>query len=73
MCMLSSNICDANSSLQAVSFAGDVEKYLMHQKDAIQTALARLLVSKKVKTAKDLVDLYQIPGVCLKLFICWYC
>lgn len=48
---------------QAVSFAGDVEKYLMHQKDAIQTALARLLVTKKVKTAKDLVDLYQIPEV----------
>ncbi|XP_023908221.1 25S rRNA (cytosine-C(5))-methyltransferase NSUN5 isoform X1 [Quercus suber] len=48
---------------QAVSLVGDAEKFLMHQKDALQTALARLLVKKKVKTPQDLVDLYQIPEV----------
>ncbi|XP_023920495.1 25S rRNA (cytosine-C(5))-methyltransferase NSUN5 isoform X2 [Quercus suber] len=46
---------------QAVSLVGDAEKFLMHQKDALQTALARLLVKKKVKTPQDLVDLYHIP------------
>ena len=50
---------------QAVSLVGDAEKFLMHQKDALQTALARLLVKKKVKTPQDLVDLYRIPGVCV--------
>ncbi|XP_030944249.1 probable 28S rRNA (cytosine-C(5))-methyltransferase isoform X2 [Quercus lobata] len=48
---------------QAVSLVGDAEKFLMHQKDALQTALARLLVKKKVKTPQDLVDLYRIPEI----------
>lgn len=48
---------------QAVSLVGDAEKFLMHRKDALQTALARLLVKKNVKTPQDLVDLYRIPGV----------
>lgn len=52
------------SYLQAVSLVGDVEVFLMHRKDAIQAALAQQLVKKKVKTAKDLVQLYQMPGVC---------
>ena len=52
---------------QAVSLVGDAEKFLMHQKDALQTALARLLVKKKVKTPQDLVDLYRIPGLCVSL------
>lgn len=50
---------------QAVSLVGDAEKFLMHRKDALQTALARLLVKKNVKTPQDLVDLYRIPGVCV--------
>ncbi|KAF3947041.1 hypothetical protein CMV_026771 [Castanea mollissima] len=48
---------------QAVSLVGDAEKFLMHRKDALQTALARLLVKKNVKTPQDLVDLYRIPEV----------
>lgn len=52
-----------DSNLQAVSLVGDAETFLMHRKDALQSALAQLLVKKKVKTAQDLVHLYQIPGV----------
>jgi len=44
----------------------------MHQKDALQTALARLLVKKKVKTPQDLVDLYRIPGVCVSLIVIYF-
>jgi hypothetical protein len=65
-----------DSYLQAVSLVGDAEVFLMHRKDALQSALAQLLVKKKVKTAQDLVQLYQIPGgwVCvgahaMRLFI----
>lgn len=63
-----------DSYLQAVSLVGDAEVFLMHRKDALQSALAQLLVKKKVKTAQDLVHLYQIPGVCvgarsMRLFI----
>lgn len=42
---------------------GDAEKFLMGRKVALQSALARLLVSKKVKQVDDLVDLYQPPGM----------
>ncbi|XP_059453103.1 25S rRNA (cytosine-C(5))-methyltransferase NSUN5 [Corylus avellana] len=48
---------------KAVSLVGDAEVFLMHRKDALQAALAQLLVKKKVKTAQDLVQLYQIPEV----------
>ncbi|CAN1217289.1 25S rRNA (cytosine-C(5))-methyltransferase NSUN5 [Linum perenne] len=42
---------------------GDAEKFLMRRKDALQTALAKLLVSKKVKHVDDLVSLYQPPDI----------
>lgn len=42
----------------------------MQWKDALQLALARLLVKEKVKTVEDLVNLNQIPG--LYLWICVY-
>jgi hypothetical protein len=58
-------ILKMDSYLQAVSLVGDAEVFLMHRKDALQAALAKLLVKKKVKTAQDLVQLYQIPGVCV--------
>ena len=47
---------------------GDAEKFLLLQKDAIQLALARLLVRKKVKRVEDLMDLYQISGMRLLCF-----
>ncbi|KAG6672562.1 hypothetical protein I3842_16G064000 [Carya illinoinensis] len=47
----------------AVSLVGDAEKFLMQWKDALQLALARLLVKEKVKTVEDLVNLNQIPEV----------
>ena len=59
-----------DSYLQAVSLVGDAEVFLMHWKDALQAALAKLLVKKKVKTAQDLVQLYQIPGVCVCVCVC---
>ncbi|KAK9273258.1 hypothetical protein L1049_018065 [Liquidambar formosana] len=39
------------------------EKFLMLRKDALQSALARLLVRKKVKSFEDLMSLYQIHDV----------
>ncbi|KAJ4830158.1 putative 28S rRNA (cytosine-C(5))-methyltransferase [Turnera subulata] len=42
--------------------SGDAEKFLMRRKDAIQSALAKLLVRKKAKNVDDLVALYQPPG-----------
>ncbi|GLT25612.1 hypothetical protein SLA2020_007320 [Shorea laevis] len=46
---------------QEISFIGDAEKFLLRHKDALQSALARILVRKKVKRVEDLIDLYQKP------------
>ncbi|GAV59712.1 Nol1_Nop2_Fmu domain-containing protein [Cephalotus follicularis] len=46
-----------------ITLAGDAEKFLMLRKDALQSALAQLLVRKKVKRVEDLVVLYQTPDV----------
>ncbi|KAH7574412.1 hypothetical protein JRO89_XS03G0293100 [Xanthoceras sorbifolium] len=45
-----------------ISLVGDAEKFLTLRKDAIQSALARLLVRRKAKCIEDLVALYQTPG-----------
>ncbi|RVW52403.1 putative 28S rRNA (cytosine-C(5))-methyltransferase [Vitis vinifera] len=54
---------------QEISSVGDAEKFLLLQKDAIQLALARLLVRKKVKRVEDLMALYQIPDVSKPRFV----
>ncbi|KAK1549910.1 hypothetical protein Q3G72_010116 [Acer saccharum] len=46
-----------------ISLAGDAEKFLTLRKEAIQSALARLLVRRKAKRIEDLVALYQTPDV----------
>ncbi|KAK2640100.1 hypothetical protein Ddye_027895 [Dipteronia dyeriana] len=46
-----------------ISLAGDAEKYLTLRKEAIQSALARILVRRKAKRIEDLVALYQTPDV----------
>ncbi|KAM7493488.1 hypothetical protein LguiB_028097 [Lonicera macranthoides] len=48
---------------QAALLVGDAEKFLLLRKDALQSALARLLVRKKVKNIEDLKVLYQIPDI----------
>ncbi|XP_068330671.1 25S rRNA (cytosine-C(5))-methyltransferase NSUN5 [Pyrus communis] len=45
------------------SAIGDAEKYLMRRQEALQSALARLLVKKKVKKVEDLIALYEIPDI----------
>lgn len=47
---------------QANYLVGDAEKLLMLRKDALQTALARILVRNKMKCVEDLVALYQMSG-----------
>lgn len=54
---------------QAASLVGDAEKFILHRKDAIQSALARLLVRKRVKSVEDLMALYQIPDVSKPRFV----
>ncbi|XP_058086862.1 25S rRNA (cytosine-C(5))-methyltransferase NSUN5 isoform X4 [Magnolia sinica] len=44
---------------QAILFAGAAEKFLLLQKNALQTALARLCVRQKVKNVQDLLTLYN--------------
>lgn len=44
--------------------SGDAEKFLMRHKIALQSALAKLIVSKTVKNVESLVALYQPPGTC---------
>ncbi|GFQ02614.1 probable 28S rRNA (cytosine-c(5))-methyltransferase [Phtheirospermum japonicum] len=41
---------------QEVSLMGDAEKYLMLKKDALQSALSRILKRKRAKNVGDLVD-----------------
>nr|DAD49064.1 TPA_asm: hypothetical protein HUJ06_019001 [Nelumbo nucifera] len=48
---------------QAIVLMGAAEKFLLLQKDALQSALAKLLVKKKVKQVEDLLLLYQTPEV----------
>ncbi|XP_022729972.1 probable 28S rRNA (cytosine-C(5))-methyltransferase isoform X2 [Durio zibethinus] len=48
---------------QEISLIGDAEKFLVQRKVSLQSALARLLVRKKVKRLEDLIDLYQTPDV----------
>ncbi|KAH0990207.1 hypothetical protein GBA52_001690 [Prunus armeniaca] len=45
------------------SAVGDAEKFLMRRKEALQAALARLLVKKKVKSVEELIALYDIPDI----------
>ncbi|XP_057985813.1 25S rRNA (cytosine-C(5))-methyltransferase NSUN5 isoform X2 [Hevea brasiliensis] len=42
---------------------GDAEKFLIGRKNALQSALAKLLVGKKVRSIEDLIDFYQPPDV----------
>ncbi|KDP34057.1 hypothetical protein JCGZ_07628 [Jatropha curcas] len=42
---------------------GDAEKFLIHRRNALQSALAKLLVRKKVKNLDDLIALYQPPDI----------
>ncbi|PPR92973.1 hypothetical protein GOBAR_AA27689 [Gossypium barbadense] len=46
-----------------ISFVGDAEKFLLQRKVSLQSALARLLVRKKMKCIEDLLDRYQTPDV----------
>ncbi|KAM7274702.1 hypothetical protein ACFE04_016568 [Oxalis oulophora] len=46
---------------QEISSEGDAEKFLMQRKDALQSAMAKLMVKKQVKRVEDLVSLYHIP------------
>ncbi|OMO86509.1 Bacterial Fmu (Sun)/eukaryotic nucleolar NOL1/Nop2p [Corchorus olitorius] len=48
---------------QEISFIGDAEKFLVQRKSSLRSALARLLVRKKVKSIEDLIDFYQTPDV----------
>lgn len=48
---------------QEISLVGDAEKFLMLHKDAMQSALARLLVRNEAKSIEDLMALYQTPDV----------
>ncbi|KAF9680974.1 hypothetical protein SADUNF_Sadunf06G0177300 [Salix dunnii] len=42
---------------------GDAEKFFKCRKDAMQSALAKLVVRKKVKNIDDLIALYQPPDI----------
>ncbi|XP_057960112.1 25S rRNA (cytosine-C(5))-methyltransferase NSUN5 isoform X2 [Malania oleifera] len=46
---------------QEISLIGDPEEFLMLRKDALQIALARLLVSKSVKRVEDLMASCRFP------------
>ncbi|XP_059645213.1 25S rRNA (cytosine-C(5))-methyltransferase NSUN5-like [Cornus florida] len=48
---------------QVDSLAGDAEKFLLLRKDALQSALARFLVRKRLKNVRDLMALYEIPDI----------
>ncbi|TYH69290.1 hypothetical protein ES332_D05G045200v1 [Gossypium tomentosum] len=48
---------------QEISFVGEAEKFLLQRKASLQSALARLLVRKKMKRIEDLLDHYQTPDV----------
>ncbi|XP_058086860.1 25S rRNA (cytosine-C(5))-methyltransferase NSUN5 isoform X2 [Magnolia sinica] len=48
-----------NGKWKAILFAGAAEKFLLLQKNALQTALARLCVRQKVKNVQDLLTLYN--------------
>ncbi|XP_037492910.1 28S rRNA (cytosine-C(5))-methyltransferase isoform X4 [Jatropha curcas] len=51
-------------NLQEISLVGgDAEKFLIHRRNALQSALAKLLVRKKVKNLDDLIALYQPPDI----------
>ena len=46
------------------SSTGDAERFLLLRKEALEAALSRLLVKKKVKTVEELIALDQTPGWC---------
>ncbi|XP_040949081.1 25S rRNA (cytosine-C(5))-methyltransferase NSUN5 isoform X2 [Gossypium hirsutum] len=52
-----------NSRWKEISFVGEAEKFLLQRKASLQSALARLLVRKKMKRIEDLLDHYQTPDV----------
>ncbi|XP_040968828.1 25S rRNA (cytosine-C(5))-methyltransferase NSUN5 isoform X2 [Gossypium hirsutum] len=52
-----------NSRWKEISFVGDAEKFLLQRKVSLQSALAQLLVRKKMKCIEDLLDRYQTPDV----------
>ncbi|CAI0448368.1 unnamed protein product [Linum tenue] len=54
---------------EASLVGGDAEKFLTGRKGSIQSALARLLVSKKVKHVDDLIELYQPPDISKPCFV----
>ncbi|GFZ15558.1 S-adenosyl-L-methionine-dependent methyltransferases superfamily protein [Actinidia rufa] len=52
-----------NSKWKAASLFGDAEKFLLLRKDALQLALAQLLVRKGVKNIKDLIAHQQLSDI----------
>ncbi|KAK4795686.1 hypothetical protein SAY86_028012 [Trapa natans] len=48
---------------QAKLMVGDPEKFLILRKDALQSALQKFLMKKKVKSADDLAAFHQTPDV----------
>ncbi|XP_058215487.1 25S rRNA (cytosine-C(5))-methyltransferase NSUN5 [Rhododendron vialii] len=48
---------------QAASLVGDAEKFLLLRKDALQSALAQLLVRKGMKDIKDLTACQKFPDI----------
>ncbi|KAH7865377.1 hypothetical protein Vadar_005809 [Vaccinium darrowii] len=48
---------------QAASLTGDAEKFLLLRKDALQSALAQLLVRKGMKDIKDLTACQKFPDI----------
>ncbi|KAK6912844.1 SAM-dependent methyltransferase RsmB/NOP2-type [Dillenia turbinata] len=46
-----------------ISLAGAAEEFLFSRKNALQTALARILVKKKVRRVEDLAELHQTPDI----------
>lgn len=51
-----------NFSQEISLVGGDAEKFLACRKDAMQSALAKLVVRKKAKNIDDFIALYQPPG-----------
>ncbi|GMI78177.1 tRNA methyltransferase 4h [Hibiscus trionum] len=56
-------MCEFLVNNKEISFVGDAEKFLVQQKVSLQSSLARLLVRKKIKCIKYLVDHCQTPNV----------
>ncbi|KAL2896899.1 hypothetical protein RDABS01_038683 [Bienertia sinuspersici] len=56
-------ILDKQDVKQEISSFGTGEKFLLQRKAALESALAKILVKKKVKNVEDLLSLYEPPDV----------